>query len=163
MSTLTVAGGLYHERCIWPDWNRVLGSGGRAAAAVVGHVGAITFRTFASTIAVDKFLPQATIDNLEFCPEDADQFISFEYVHSLSTPVITPSPSRIAKCKTPIRAAAEVVLRFGMLEGTAKVEAERLRLRSAVRKPSGGLRRQRQPCQDAGDRRESTGSVRVRS
>ena len=48
MSALTVAGGLYHERCIWPEWNRVLGSGGRAAAAVVSHVDHITFRTYAS-------------------------------------------------------------------------------------------------------------------
>ena len=124
MSTLTVAGGLYHEHCIWPDWNRVLGSGGRAASAVVGHVGDITLHTYASPIAVAEFRPQAEIDGLEFRPERVEQLISFEYVHSLSTPVITPSPSRIKKCET-IHAAAEAVLRFGMLEGTAKVEAER--------------------------------------
>ena len=124
MSALTVAGGLYRERCIWPEWNRVLGSGGRAAAAVVGHVDAITFRTYASPTAVEEYRPQAEIDDLEFIPEDVDQFISFEYVHSLSTPVITPFPSRIARCG-PIDARAEVVLRFGMLEGSARVEAER--------------------------------------
>ena len=124
MSALTVAGGLYRERCIWPEWNRVLGSGGRAAAAVVGHVDAITFRTYASPTAVEEYRPQAEIDDLEFIPEDVDQFISFEYVHSLSTPVITPFPPRIARCG-PIDARAEVVLRFGMLEGSARVEAER--------------------------------------
>ena len=124
MSTLTVAGGLYRERCIWPDWNRVLGSGGRAAAAIFGHVDVITFYTYASPIAVDEFRPQAELDNLDFRPEDVDQFISFDYVHSLSTPVITPSPARIAR-HAAIEAAAEVVLRFGMLEGTARVEAER--------------------------------------
>ena len=124
MSALTVAGGLYRERCIWPEWNRVLGSGGRAAAAVVGHVDAITFRTYASPTAVEEYRPQAEIDALEFIPEDVDQFISFEYVHSLSTPVIAPFPPRIARCG-PIDARAEVVLRFGMLEGSARVEAER--------------------------------------
>lgn len=124
MSRFTVAGGLYHECCVWPDWNRVLGSGGRAAAAVVGHVDAIAFHTYASEIAVEEFRPQAEIGNLDFRPEDVDQLISFEYVHSLSTPVITPSPSRIVR-QEPIDVAAEVVLRFGMLEGTARVEAER--------------------------------------
>ncbi len=124
MSALTVAGGLYHEHCIWPEWNRVLGSGGRAAAAVVGHVDHISFRTYASTAAVEEFGPQAELDNLDFRSKDVDQFISFEYVHSLSTPVITPSPSRIERHE-PIDAAAEAVLRFGMLEGTARVEAER--------------------------------------
>ena len=119
-----MAGGLYHERCIWPEWNRVLGSGGRAAASVVGHVKDITFRTYASAAAVEEFRPQAKLDNLDFRFEDIDQFVSFEYVHSLSTPVITPSPSRIGR-REPINAAAEVVLRFGMLEGTARVEAER--------------------------------------
>ena len=124
MSALTVAGGLYLERCIWPEWNRVLGSGGRATAAVVGHVDAITFRTYASPTAVEEFRPQAEIDDIEFIPEDVDQFISFEYLHSLSTPVITPFPPRIARYG-PIDARAEVVLRFGMLEGSARVEAER--------------------------------------
>ncbi|MYF31326.1 MAG: nucleoside 2-deoxyribosyltransferase [Gammaproteobacteria bacterium] len=124
MNRLTVAGGLYHERCIWPDWNRVLGSGGRAAAAVVEHVDTITFHTYASPSAVQEFRPQAEIDKLDFRPKDVDQFISFEYVHSLSTPVITPSPSQIERYD-PIDAEAEVVLRFGMLEGTARVEAER--------------------------------------
>ena len=124
MSALMVAGGLYRERCIWPEWNRVFGSGGRAAAAVVDHVDAITFRTYASPTAVEKFRPQAEIDNLEFIPEKIDQFISFEYVHSLSTPVITPFPPRVARYG-PIDARAEVVLRFGMLEGSARVEAAR--------------------------------------
>jgi len=78
MSALTVAGGLYHERCIWPEWNRVLGSGGRAAASVVGHVDHITFRTYASAAAVEEFNPQAKLDNLNFRYEDTDQFISFE-------------------------------------------------------------------------------------
>ena len=124
MSELTVAGGLYRERCIWPEWNRVLGSGGRAAVAVVGHVDAISFCTYASPTAVEEFRPQAEIDDLEFIPQEVDQFISFEYVHSLSTPVITPFPPRVTRYG-PIDARAEVVLRFGMLEGSARVEAER--------------------------------------
>ena len=84
----------------------------------------ITLRTYASPAAIEQFRPQAEIDHLEFRPEAVDQFIAFEYEHSLSTPVITPPPPRIARYG-PIDASAEVVLRFGMLEGTARVEAER--------------------------------------
>ena len=124
MSALTVVGGLYRERCIWPEWNRVFGSGGRAAAAVVDHVDAITFQTYASATATEEFRPQVETDGLVFRPKSVDQIISFDYIHSLSTPVITPSPSRIVKYQ-PIYVKAKVVLRFGMMEGTARVDAQR--------------------------------------
>ena len=124
MNSITVVGGLYRERCLWPAWNRLLGSGGRAAAALVGHVDDITFRTYASPTTVEDFTPEAQIDGLQFRSEPVSQLISFDYVHSLSTPVIAPSPPRISTYE-PINARAEVVLRFGMLEGTARVESDR--------------------------------------
>ena len=122
MSALTVVGGLYREYCIWPEWNRLFGSGGRAAAALVGHIEAISFRTYASATASEEFRPQVEVDGLTFSTDPVDQIISFEYVHSLSTPVITPSPSRVVEHQ-PITVTAEVVLRFGMMEGTACVDA----------------------------------------
>lgn len=124
MSAITVVGGLYHERCLWPEWDRLLGSGGRAAAALVGHVDDIAFRTYASSSTAEAFRPQAEIDELQFHPQPVKQLVAFDYVHSLSTPTITPSPGRIQTYE-PIHARAEVVLRFGMLEGTGCVEAER--------------------------------------
>ena len=124
LSALTVVGGLYQERCIWPEWNHVLGSGGRAAAAVVGHVDTITFQTYASPTAANEYRPIVEMDGLKFISESVDQIVSFEYVHSMSTPVVTPSLSRIVKCPT-ISVSANAVLRFGMMEGSACVRAKR--------------------------------------
>jgi Nucleoside 2-deoxyribosyltransferase/pfkB family carbohydrate kinase len=124
MTALTVVGGLYRERCVWPEWDRVFGSGGRAASAIVGHVDAITFRTYATAALSDEFRPQAEGDGLAFLPEPSSQTIGFEYVHSLSTPVIIPAPSRVSN-QPPLVVTGNVVLRFGMMEGTARVDAER--------------------------------------
>ena len=124
MSALTVAGGLYRERCIFPEWDRVFGSGGRAAAAVAGHVDHITLRTYASTDVVQQYRPEVEWDNVDVCFEPVEQEISFKYVHSLSTPVISPMLLGM-EVRAPIEVVAECVLRFGMLEGTAQVDAER--------------------------------------
>lgn len=122
MTALTVVGGLYREHCIWPEWHRLFGSGGRAAAAVVGHVDSITLRTYASPTVAADFGPQAEADCIDFRTERIDQTVAFAYAHSLATPVIAPSPSRVVKYQ-PIAVSAASVLRFGMMEGTAKVDA----------------------------------------
>ena len=124
MNTLTIVGGLYRERCVWPSWDRVFGSGGRAAAAIGSHVEAVTFQTYASKITANGFQPQVELDGIEFVPERVDQVVSFEYVHTLSIPWIVPSPSQIVK-NPPISVQARNVLRFGMMEGTARVDAQR--------------------------------------
>ena len=124
MTELTVVGGLYEEHCTWPSWHRVFGSGGRAASAVAGHVDEITLRTYASALATGAFQSQAEAAGLDFRPQSAEQFIRFEYVHSLATPTITPAPSEIRN-QAPIAVHADVVLRFGMLEGSAQVDARR--------------------------------------
>jgi nucleoside 2-deoxyribosyltransferase len=55
-------------------------------------------------------------------PTTAHHAVSFDYLHPLSTPVIRPAPARIHR-HSPIQVSAEVVLRFGMLEGDAIVNA----------------------------------------
>ena len=34
VTVLLVVGGIYRERCIWPEWRRTFGSAGRAAVAI---------------------------------------------------------------------------------------------------------------------------------
>jgi nucleoside 2-deoxyribosyltransferase len=123
MTAITIVGGVYHERCIWPDWNHVYGSAGRAAAALSGHVDAVTLRSYARPEVAAYFAPYASMYRFTFEPVDAELSISFEYVHSLSVPVIRPAPVMISSY-TPIPVSAPVVLRFGMLEGSARVDAE---------------------------------------
>lgn len=124
MTTLAIAGGVYHERVIWPSWDQIFGSAGRAAAALSGHVDSVTLHTYARPDTAEAFRPYAKQYSFSFHPVDADQTISFEYVHSLAPPVVTPSIRRI-RCNRPFELAAENVLRFGMMEGSAVVRAER--------------------------------------
>lgn len=123
MTAITIAGGVYHEHCIWPAWDQLYGSAGRAAAALVGHVDAITLRTYARADTAAAFQPYAASYGFTLHTIAADQTVSFEYVHSLSVPLIRPAPTRIRR-NSPFTAKADVVLRFGMMEGSAVVDAD---------------------------------------
>jgi nucleoside 2-deoxyribosyltransferase-like protein/pfkB family carbohydrate kinase len=124
MSSITIAGGVYHERCIWPLWDQLYGSAGRAAAALSGHVNAITLRTYARPDTAALFQPYADTFGFTLHSVLADQTVSFEYIHSLSVPVIRPTRSKIRK-NPPFHTSADVVLRFGMMEGSTIVDANR--------------------------------------
>ncbi len=45
---MIIAGGSYMEHCVAPEWKRLLGSGGRAAAAVANLSPNSTLHTYAS-------------------------------------------------------------------------------------------------------------------
>lgn len=123
MTSVTVVGGVYHERCIWPDWDQIWGSGGRAAAAICGHVDKVRLRTFARSDTASVFARYAELYGFEFDPVDADQTVSFEYVHCLSDPHIRPIRERIRQ-NPALSVSDDIVLRFGMLEGDAIVDSE---------------------------------------
>jgi len=124
MSQLTIAGGIYREKCVWPAWNQVYGSAGRASCALAGSVDEIILHTYASSETAALFLPLAELDEIVFRPTLAAQNISFEYIHSLSIPIIRPSPT-IIKRENSIEVTGDAVLRFGMIEGSAKVHAKK--------------------------------------
>ena len=124
MSAITIVGGVYHERCIWPDWDQLFGSGGRAAAALSGQLSKLTLRTYARDDIAERFKVYAVgAYRFEFEPTRADQTVSFEYVHSLSIPTIRPAPSLILQ-NEPISVSDDVVLRFGFMEGSGRVDAK---------------------------------------
>ncbi|MFC5507084.1 PfkB family carbohydrate kinase [Bosea massiliensis] len=59
-----------------------------------------------------------------FVPTDAPQRITFDYVHPMSVPVIRPALAQLHGLP-PLHVEGDVVLRFGMLEATAIVSAEK--------------------------------------
>ncbi len=124
MSTITIVGGVYHERCIWPSWDQIVGSGGRAAATLRGHVRSISLHSYATSEVVTAIQPFVQNAGFSFHPTKSSQTLSFEYVHCLSIPSINPAPNRIRR-NPPIELRAPNVLRFGMMEGTAIVNAKR--------------------------------------
>ncbi|AJE98829.1 PfkB family carbohydrate kinase [Pandoraea apista] len=122
-TTIAVVGGVYREQCIWPDWDHVYGSAGRAAVALVGHVDEITLHAYLSPELESKFGFAAKHYGITLDSTSVSEGISFSYVHCMSTPVISPPVSRI-QSHLPIAVQADVVLRFGMLEGSGKVNAK---------------------------------------
>ncbi|QGM99938.1 PfkB family carbohydrate kinase [Methylocystis parvus] len=123
-STIVVAGGVYAERCLWPDWEQVFGSAGRAACALTGGGADVVLRTRTSDELALRMTAQANVYGISFRPEKGEQSIEFDYVHPMAVPTIRPGLGRI-KPTSPIEAEGDIVLRFGMLESTVKSKARR--------------------------------------
>lgn len=120
---LTVVGGFYIERCIQPLWDEAFGSGGRAAAAVSAIVPDTVLVTYVPDDTVADAEALAGRFGFKLRREKADNTIAFDYLHPLSTPRITPRPGSVA-VNPSIQVVGDVVLRFGMLEGDAIVQAK---------------------------------------
>ena len=123
---MTIVGSTYIEKCLYPYWNELYGSGWRAACALSDHTEDIDFYTY---------LDKEDKKNLQLFPTyniiktvetvDIDQTIVFDYFHGLSEPKIYPPINMITQNKT-IEVSDSVVLRYGFLEGDAKVKGERV-------------------------------------
>lgn len=120
---ITVVGGVYAERCVEPHWDDVYGSGGRAAASISEAVSPrlVTYR--ASSLA-DGLENLRLVYGLDIEGPEIDEGVSFDYIHSLAVPRITPRPDAIRR-RPAIEVSGDIVLRFGMLEGDATVQARR--------------------------------------
>ena len=120
---ISIVGGVYAERCVEPHWDDVYGSAGRAAAAISAAVRPrlVTYRARELADGLDNL---QRVYSLELDGPEVATGVSFDYVHSLAVPRITPRPDAIPRHAT-IDVSDDVVLRFGMLEGDAKVRARR--------------------------------------
>jgi hypothetical protein len=131
-SALLIAGGVYTEICVTPARVTLLGSGGRAALALVGLLDNIELHTFHP-----KSLEQDVVLNFEPLGVNVTVYEvpyrhSFEYLHPLARPRIVPLPSPDV---VSVAIEASDVLRFGCLEGDFRVTAKR-----AVYDPQSGAR-----------------------
>ena len=123
MAGLAIVGGVYLERCIQPLWNAVYGSGGRAAQCVSLLVPAgVKLHAYVAPEMAAAAEHLAADCGAQLLPALSGHQISFDYLHPLSTPVIRPAPARMTR-HAPITVSDDVVLRYGMLEGDAIVDA----------------------------------------
>lgn len=124
---LQIAGGTYLERCQFPEWDEVYGSGLRAAAAVSGLGGSVKFHTFVSDDQDFALRARAHELGIEVSTAHIDHTVSFEYVHGFSVPVIGP-PLHLLRSEPLARLTVEgdAVLRFGFIEGEAVVNGDRV-------------------------------------
>lgn len=119
---MIIAGGSYVERCAYPAWNRLFGSGLRAAIALQVISPSCSLRTYApSTYRADIEATLAgTGIKLELA-QSSDEMV-FEWLHPFEL-VSWPDPPKTIL--PPLTAEAECVLRFGMIEGSAHVKSTR--------------------------------------
>ncbi len=121
---LTIVGGIYIERCIQPLWDAVYGSAGRAAHAVRDLIpGRIVLHSYVCPAMQTQAEHMASDCDATLVPAPAEHGVSFSYLHPMSVPIIRPSLQSM-KVHPAIPVKADVVLRFGMLEGDAIVEAD---------------------------------------
>ena len=122
MSVVDVVGGVYGERCAFPCWDEVYGSGGRAAAGLSGHVASIRLHTVLPPDQEDAVRARLGGFDVEVAARKGEQLIGFDYLHCLSNPVIVPGVRHIRK-QASLHVKAEVAVLFGMMECAATVEA----------------------------------------
>ena len=118
---MIVAGGTYAERCLYPDWNRIFGSGLRSAVAASSLSPSVTLHSYVPDewrADVEETLRSFGISsNLRTTKHQ----LTFHYLDSLQKLLLPQKP----KATTKLEVQGDVVLRFGMMEGTAIVSADR--------------------------------------
>lgn len=120
---MIVAGGVYREECVAPFWDRLFGSGGRAATAIAGmKPGTQLYGYIAEDWADDA---QSSFGSMGVSPvlTKIPDRIGFRYFHPLSRPQVDRQSE---DAFPPLEAAGRAVLRFGMLEGSVIVRGERV-------------------------------------
>lgn len=106
-----------------PELDFVFGSGGRAAAALAGRGISRTLHTY---LGPDLKEAAASIfGSYDFAIRHADRPVDpvFTYVHCLAIPTLEPSLLEMPSL-APMNISANRVVRFGMLEGDAVIDAD---------------------------------------
>jgi len=116
---LTIVGGIYREVCLRPQWDEVYGSAGRAASAVARLGGRVALHGYLDADLQPILECRAADEGFGLSIAPLPRSATFHYSHGLSVPWIE-QPER----QSPLSVKADHVLRFGMLESTAIVDAE---------------------------------------
>jgi len=118
---ITIAGGTYHEISLHPGNHQVYGSAGRAASALATLGVNVDLYTYADEVVDSGLRERACFENFTLHPNEVRESVIFHYEHGLAEPRIFNYPD------TPypvITVKAPCVLRYGMLEGSAVIDAE---------------------------------------
>lgn len=123
MTAIDVVGGVYAERCAFPIWDQIFGSAGRAAVALTSSGDEVRLHTL-----VPRAQLAAVASNIEqfgvvLSARDSEQFIGFDYLHSLSDPAISPRP-KLIRPQAPLEVDADRIVQFGMIEAHTKTNSE---------------------------------------
>ena len=119
---LDVVGGTYRELCKEGEWRQLFGSGLRAAAALQNRA-TVRLHTYVSAAEQSLLEVVATTFKVTVSTVATPQTVRFSYEHGLSVPLIFPPLHTFAAAPSH-QVTADHVLRFGMVDGDAVVNAK---------------------------------------
>ncbi len=119
-----IAGGIYKEICESPHWDGIWGSGLRAAVCISRLNSDITLHGYYCEPS-DEFTSQLRFLGVKLLCNVRARDIAFAYFHPLSNPYVEPAARTLRRERT-LTVAAENILRFGLLEGSARVTGSRV-------------------------------------
>lgn len=120
---MKVVGGFYGERMMHPAHDALYGSGLRAAAALSELCGEIEFFTYVAPKQEAELNAIGDTFGLRTFANHRKHSIEFDYLHGCVSPELIPDLRTIERCEA-ISVTGDIVVRFGMLEGSAVVNAE---------------------------------------
>lgn len=120
--TIHVVGGVYSEYCVRPAWNNLYGSAGRAAVAIAKMDADVSLHSYFTKNSAEQFKADFVWhSNLLVTETPAETVARFWYLHDSAKPKIFDRP---AQSEAPIVISETKVVRFGILDGDAVVNAE---------------------------------------
>ncbi len=117
---LTITGGIYRERCMRPNWDEFYGSAGRAASAICKLGGKVSLHSYLSHDAKNVINQRQLDEGFELAATLTPHGITFYYEHGLAQPKIVRPKDTLPS----LQVKGEKILRYGMLESTAIVNAD---------------------------------------
>lgn len=119
--TVHVVGGVYREYCVHPRRNEIYGSAGRAAVAIASMGTSVVLHSFMDDEAESVLAGKAVyFDAFELRSRQICGGTRFRYLHDLAIPAISGIPEPDFGV---LDVEEEKVIRFGMLDGDARVHA----------------------------------------
>lgn len=123
---MRIVGGIYRERSVFPEDDVIYGSGGRAAAALSLMNPDITLTSFVGeNRRRDIEYHVKELWKLKLDAYAVPEIVSFTYYHGLSSPIIRPTRLPVESAPD-IKISDDVILQFGMLEGSAVVDGKKV-------------------------------------
>lgn len=120
---ISIAGGVYAERCKYPVWDQIYGSGLRAAIAVSSMSDAVRLYAYVPNEWMEDVETTLASFGVAGYLRASEHPMTFEYLHTFQPNAL---PTELSPPYPDLMVEDEVVLRFGMMEGDAHVKGDRV-------------------------------------
>ena len=122
---MIVVGGTYFERCAFPEWDALYGSGLRAAIQLARIGALVELHTYASPFTQRRMPHISNLFDLPIRSYRSSATYIFDYVHSLTAPTWEVKYDNTVFANEEINLSSKACLVYGMMEGDVLVSAER--------------------------------------